>query len=1617
MYDVFIYLLWLYIRICFSLSLFCHPPTQTQIPTPGNAGHSETNKQTNKKKLIREQHINYSNFFFFFNKFRCHISGSGGRRHSRPTAPTAFTVSTVCGIEIVCSHPTLEPGGRELKAKERAHHHDSRPPGLTTRTMLKKEDSEGPMAAYLSLHSGTTPSPSPSSSSPTAFSPHLQRRPDLQQAEEEEEDHLAHVSAADMSASGGLRRTPPEGTTSLFAMRHAGLAGLAEADRRGRANTMGGAEGAARDHSSRGGEADNSGAGPGTTPPAEGLWGLASHFTPRTTATTATTTTGSSGVPPEPPASGLLYRDGYGAGSATSSSTRTGLHPTFVQEDGGSGADTGFATAPLQQRRMLEEWERNGAAPPPPAGASVKAGASIGIVGRSMRRSATTLSGHWHLSSEPGEEEGAVENVPPASTRLAPAAALYWRTDGPTTNTSREAGSPGATQHGFPLRRGGEAAAEESSPVTAAGPASPASIATTADGRGGGESSSSRAATPLYKPTGAALGAAPPTSTRSSLLPTKGSSAGSSSSALALPDGAAVRASTPPSEPSAARRTNTATAAATPKAATTTTSPSVPHPAAFSPSSATTAVGSHAGRAGIAACQQELQQAVGQHIQTLERTITELETELAGTQRQLEQLEEDYRFNLALIAERDEALEAAAQDLSQLYGEATAAKQEAQEQRDTLALLQDKNTILTETVKRLEAEREHTAARLRREAAATQKFHAEAFQAEEGRLQQQRQEEHQHYMQLVAEVEAERQRLTAEQERMETKAAQLQQEHIEELQTLRQRLERAVEAHDGALAGQQAAEARVRELQRELEVQQQRHQIAVDALKRGKNQEQLALEREMDERMAKVEQTLRSAITEKLQLQQEKDAREQRIHELEAVLAQQVRGLQDDLAAEAGRRAEAEEQVRRLNEELQSREVALQELSRRKHTDVAALEATCQQLREEVQERKREAETIRAGDWEKEEQLAQYRRELQRLTAEVEHWKAQEDRTAALSKANATQAAQRLGEFEVAVEQLKAALQEQQSRSQEVQTSAEAECAKLRRELHASEAARFAAEEQLQLIKDRDKTEILLQSMREEKEALARRVMELEHANQEVRSQVATFTLELQSDPVLKAAKENAAKVPALQQQLLDAQASLAALKDTVAEREAEVAAVKLQLLQQHQGSSRRSTTPPYATGMSPATPPYAQLQHEHHVLQTMYDNLRRQMEDEAQKRRRTPFLSAAPHSDNAQSSTTSSGSWAERDEEGSRSSSPWASAGRGASKETQPPSGGGGRPGHRHRRSARENGPLPQVEAEASSWRRRCLELEHHLQQVLQQRDGVQRQLEAVEEEKAALLRQVRSLTELNTFLKAQWRGRYDGGTAGAPPNVRRPAATASATPASAPPPPATGDLAGLLQQLLRLAGSTGAPPTSALPESASGQEWQVYNHPPAPPSSPPASGGGGYTQSSQALEREIEQVQDRIAHTMAHRHPHGQQQQPSAAPPRHRTTKTPSTGDATMGMRHATAGRSGRGGGGGSEPPPPPPPEQQQRRVPRGALTERKGYGLGPQEGGRCLPPPLPPPLDQNTNEGFSPLHLPPRNRDKPYTYIHIHATIDTNRKLVSPSSTCLGGGTTRAQAQRYG
>lgn len=879
----------------------------------------------------------------------------------------------------------------------------------------------------------------------------------------------------------------------------------------------------------------------------------------------------------------------------------------------------------------------------------------------------------------------------------------------------------------------------------------------------------------------------------------------------------------------------------------------------------------------IAARQQELQNTVSQHIELLERTITIREEEIAAAYRQLAQVEEDYQFNLSLISERDNALCEASSDISKAYGELSSIKLERDEARRLQQGLEEECRVLHDRVRLLESERSQEWTKWRNEAGAQIALWEGKYLELEQQTKRKGDEEHAHYMALVAELEEERERLRISREaahqQYKASIAELKKNSEEEDKKMQAGLLEAINAQELAKQEKVALEARYQELQREAALQEQRHAIALEAIQRGKTQEREMLLKDVDERISSVDTALRAAISGRQEAEQKSEALAARVASLERE-AQAHREEQEAAAARwATERQELESQVQTVE--------AMRLAATREHkADCQHLEVDCQALRHELNQVKREAGEMRNTRDEWREKTMEKEREVERLREEVVHWKDEEERTAAKGKANLLRTMERVQELEDAVEEMKDTMREQQVRFHDITESAQGEASRLRQELHASEVARAALEEQFHLLRDTNKAQLLLESTQAEKEQLAKRVMQLEHVNAEVRQQVATFTLELQNDPIIKGAKEYAVRIPELQRQLLDAQCEHQILREKLKEREEELSRSKLELLQYSSAFSREATLasspgnafPPTAsTTLSSATPETActstnqgttaggctacshghtcssTLQQEHEVLRALYEKLQREVKTSRSRHsqyllrelmgsRRLDEHSTAPHAKRKRnkrksgSSPTSSASFSSSSRYSTCPSSgtplPSSSGDDGGESRLGPPPtpggstqrcrsqsqhwsshsssayrhGGGHHRRHHHyhggggvkkgtsssgssfssRSSSARHRQLRSLEKSIEAWEKKCLELEWHLQQTIQQRDAAQRQSTALELEKSALLRQVQSLTELNTFLKSQWRQQQELRAIGASASTSSPARETLTTSAS---------------------------------------------------------------------------------------------------------------------------------------------------------------------------------------------------------------------------------------------
>lgn len=857
----------------------------------------------------------------------------------------------------------------------------------------------------------------------------------------------------------------------------------------------------------------------------------------------------------------------------------------------------------------------------------------------------------------------------------------------------------------------------------------------------------------------------------------------------------------------------------------------------------------------IAARQQELQDAVSRHIEVLERTVVMREEEIAATYRQLAQLEEDYQFNLSLISERDEALQEASTDLSKAYGELSAIKLERDEACRLQESLEKERQVLRETIRHLESEREREWSKWRNEAGAQIALWEAKYVELEQKTKLKGEEEHTHYMALVAELEEERERLRtsrdASQQHYEASISELKKHHEEEQKRIQERLLETIKALEAGEQEKVALETRYQALQREVSLQQQRHAIALEAVQQGKVQEREELLKEMDERIYSVDMALRTAIAGRQEAEGKCEVLTARVATLEREAAVQT----EEHQAAAAKWAATLQEVQSKVEHTESMCLAVEQ---ERKAGAQQLEEECLTLRQELQQAKRAEEDMRHARDEWKEKAGEREREVERLSAEVEHWKAEEERTARRGKTNLLRTMERVQELEDAVEEMKETMREQQVRYHDITENAQGEASRLRQELHASEVARTALEEQFHLLRDSNKTQLLLESTQAEKEQLANRVMQLEHVNAEVRQQVATFTLELQNDPIIKEAKEYAVRIPELQRQLLEAQCERQVLQEKLQEREEELAGAKLQLLQRSPGfpgesisapslphhTTPQTTTTASGTGERTAACSHCNmhtsaevgtmnshghtcsstLQQEHEVLRAMYENLRREVKanrarharylvrermnnhrrpshDRTSHRKRrgrvtksgssctcshsSSTLSSAYSASDAPSSSFTSTSAVEGAREGHAPSppTPGGSTQRGPSESHHGSLHSSHRRLRRHRRSHRSlhhewktrtqsrdvssssqfssssvrHRRIKELEESVEQWQKKCLELEWLLQQTVQQRDTAKRQAAALELEKAALQRQIRSLTELNTFLKSQWRQQQD--------------------------------------------------------------------------------------------------------------------------------------------------------------------------------------------------------------------------------------------------------------------
>ncbi|EPY17103.1 peptidoglycan-binding protein lysin domain-containing protein [Strigomonas culicis] len=358
---------------------------------------------------------------------------------------------------------------------------------------------------------------------------------------------------------------------------------------------------------------------------------------------------------------------------------------------------------------------------------------------------------------------------------------------------------------------------------------------------------------------------------------------------------------------------------------------------------------------------------------------------------------------------------------------------------------------------------------------------------------------------------------------------------------------------------------------------------------------------------------------------------------------------------------------------------------------------------------------------------------------------------------------------------------------------------------------------------------MLVQALRGEKEVLERQVHELERANGEIQQQVASFTLELQNDPLIKSAKETQARAQQLQEELVEAREEVQRLRDRLRDKEEEMGRYQMDILRSQLvlgGAAGAAGGPPTAE--------QAALRDEYASLRQSYETLCAQFEKERVRRhqRRSSRKAASVSSSASRSSSSSSNHAARRRRRR-----------RGASTRPAPP-------------------PLPDAASagtpsasyllqEAELWRQKYLQLEQHLRTLLTERDRLRRELRVSQEAAAALQSEKQSLLDLNALLKAQLReaSRLNSVAAAAPHSPSRASGVIAGSPGA------------------NQSRSVHTPELTEAERAYQNQQQRFAVDAVQPPSAPPGRGGVPSADVSQerliALEEDIQMIKSQIAET----------------------------------------------------------------------------------------------------------------------------------------------------------
>ncbi|KAG5507650.1 hypothetical protein JKF63_06599 [Porcisia hertigi] len=760
--------------------------------------------------------------------------------------------------------------------------------------------------------------------------------------------------------------------------------------------------------------------------------------------------------------------------------------------------------------------------------------------------------------------------------------------------------------------------------------------------------------------------------------------------------------------------------------------------------------------------QSELRHAVEHHVQSLERSLALRDEEVATLSSRLHKLEEDYQFNYNLIAERDAALEEASGQLQRLYRELKRLADESTRMEKTIETAESDVKVARQRVREVEEERDAAVRQVQKDYAIKERYLAEAVRAREAALEEEMEEQHAWYKERAKALEEERVAMTdrtalasmGAEDRYKQQVSRLQSEVLGLQQALKDTRQQKAEADKRIMAMEESNAA----LAHELAVTQQRHEALA--------QEATLAKKDLEDRLVRV-----VGDAEKRVIAAETTAREEAGR---ASRAELERTRLQTMLAEAQERlqhltARYDEDVTRFTKErhellkssdeamaaASSVEQVLHETKREleQQRRLAAEEAT--RLRREVECAQEASEAARQQLVSAAENSDKWRAQVHHLEAEVCRWKAEENKTATNGRQECSVWEEKCRQVELRLQLLQEEAQQSKKMQQAMVERAQAEAARLTRELHASEAARRALEDQYHLQEDFKEDRHGLQTLRTEREQLQKRVAELEHTNAEVRLQVSHFTAELQNDPVIKAAKETQQRCVALQQELTQARAEAQLLQDSLRDKEEELVRLQTEMLRvQVLVADDETGLPSFDAHASPATGVVTlsdhvsralqrqqrQMRSEYSRMRESYEEMVRELDRQRRRRRKPPRRSRTASA--ASSCSTGSSSPAsdaqplmQHRKRGSGDQSPAAGV-------SVPP--------------ALPDSKTAHLLQESEVWRQQCVQLEHQLVTVLRERDGLKKELQLAHQDVAALSAEKACLVDLNSLLKTQLREAY---------------------------------------------------------------------------------------------------------------------------------------------------------------------------------------------------------------------------------------------------------------------